>query len=140
MKITLGDVTIVIEPGDDPSQVIQIANAIGRQKDSPFKGAAQEPVKSIAVGADSAPSRKSSPRCRGVKSCEGLYHYSDQSRQYTFMCDTYEYVASYKHGRVSSQAASVFGISTSAAYHRLQALVKLGLLSQEGRLYVASQA
>ena len=136
MKIMLGDVTIVIEPGDDPAQVVSIANyALGRQQDSGLPQA----QKSIATGAESAPARKSSPRCRGT-GCDGLYHYSDQSRHYVFMCDTYEYVASYKHGRLSSQLASMAGISTSAAYHRLQSLVKLGLLSHEGRLYAATSS
>jgi len=145
LKINFGDISIVIEPGDDPRQVIEIADAIGRRTDA-VRGALDDAAVAVAevlVGeAEPEPEalpRKRIKRCAGKDACDGLYHYSETKRHYVYMCETYEYVASYKHGRNSSQVAHWCGLSTSAAYHRLEALVGLGLLVRaEGRVYVAT--
>jgi hypothetical protein len=145
LKINFGDISIVIEPGDDPRQVIEIADAIGRRSEavcSTLNDAAVS-VAGVLVGeAEPDPDplpRKRIKRCAGKDVCDGLYHYSETKRHYVYMCETYEYVASYKHGRKSSQVAQWCGLSTSAAYHRLETLVGLGLLVRaEGRVYVAA--
>ena len=126
MKITLGDVTIVIEPGDDPNQVIAIASAIGQPHNSATS----------VVTAESTPSRKRVPRCKGRGECEGKYHDSEAKRQHEFMCETYEYIASYKHGRSSQQVADWAGISATAASSRIATLVKVGLVVRPGKGYV----
>lgn len=133
VKITIGDTTIAIEPGDDPSQVVAMAKAIAGQQDMP------KPAKSTAAtNGEAAPTKKSVRQCSGHNSCEGLYHCAEQKHHSQAMCETYEYVASFKHGRSSNQVASWAGISVGAAYHRLVRLNQLGLTTQEGRLYVAS--
>lgn len=133
MKITVGDVTITIEPGDDPNQVVAMAKAIGGEQD-PVK-----PVRATAA-VEEAPSKKRVQRCAGRDDCEGLYHASENKRHGAVMCETYNYVASYKHGRSSNHVANWSGISVSAAYHRLHRLTQLGLVTQEGRVYVSTSS
>lgn len=133
MKINFGDISIVIEPGDDPRQVLAIASAFGHGS-----GSAGESLEAArAVVEDAHPARRVK-KCPGRDKCDGLFHYSEAKRHNNFMCETYEYVASFKHGRTSTQVADWCGISTSCAYHRLHQLTALGLLVNEGRVYVAA--
>jgi len=131
MKIQMGDVTIVIEPGDDPGQVVAMTKAIAGQRNTP------PPVR--AVAADPATSRKAH-RCVGRGKCEGLYHASDAKNHRNFMCETYEHVASYKNGRSARQAADWASIEITAMTHRLRTLSQLGLLKRNGKVYVAASS
>lgn len=129
MKITLGDVTITIEPGDDPNQVIEMAKAVGLQQNT------VPPTRSFASD-DAAPSRKRVPRCKGRGECEGRYHNTAAVRQLQFMCETYEYIAAYKQGRRSEHVATWADISHSAASSRIKTLMDLGLVERIGKGYI----
>lgn len=127
MKIEIGDISIVIEPGDDPNQIINMANAIGRQQDT---STARVIFKSPA-----APKPRRLRLCRGRGRCASLYHQSTK-RSHKETCETYEFVASYKHGRTSKQVADWSNVNQDTAGHRLASLVESGLLVRNGRIYV----
>jgi hypothetical protein len=131
-------VSIDVGQDDDLEQLAAIVDALSA--DAPAAQKVSVTGGNSAADSDNVIySRKprKAPKCPGKDQCDGEYHLVAEHGTKP-MCDTYEYVAGYKHGRTSRQVAEKFNLNPSAASSRLGTLCRYGLLYRDRLVYFSS--